>query len=128
MLFVAGCGAPSLPPWLVRYYGGVPAGVSTLKALDDAVWMTSSEMAVITWGSSGCPDLPIRLDVPASNRLTVIAKAYDPSSASCPADLAPTTSVIKVPAVLTFTEDVTVTIVDGTYGATVSLPARGGGG
>jgi hypothetical protein len=128
MLFVAGCGAPSLPSWLVRHYPWAAAGVSTLKPQDGAVWITPEEMAVVTWGSSGCPDLPTRMTVPASNRLTVTAEPYDPSNSSCPADLAPTTSVIKVPAALSLTDDVTVTIVDVSYGATVSLPPRDGGG
>jgi hypothetical protein len=128
MLFVVGCGAQSLPSWLVRYYLGAPSGVSTLKAQDGAVWWSTDEIAMVTWGSSGCPDLPTRLAVPAGNRLTVTAQLYDPSHASCSADLAPTTSIIKVPAALTRTEDVTVTIVDVYYGATVSLPPRDGGG
>jgi hypothetical protein len=128
MLFVVSCGAQGLPSWLVRHYLGAPSGVSTLKAQDGAVWMTSGEIAVVTWGSSGCPDLPTRLAVPAGNRLNVTAELYDPSHVSCSADLTPTTSVIKVPAALSLTEDVTVTIVDVSYGATVSLPPRDGGG
>jgi hypothetical protein len=128
MLFVAGCGAANLPSWLLRHYLGAPSAVSTLKAQDGAVWMPSGEIAVVTWGSSGCPDLPTRLAVPTRNRLDVTAEPYDPSHASCPADLAPTTSIIKVPAALSLTEDVTVTIIDVTYGATVSLPPGDGGG
>jgi hypothetical protein len=73
-------------------------------------------------GSSGCPGLPNRLDVPSSNALRVTVKADLPAMASCPADSAPTTSVIRVPAALDLSAQVTVTIIDGTYGATVSLP------
>ncbi len=124
---VAGCGAPPLPSWLVRYYNGIPPAASAGKPRDDALWTTSGEMAVITWGSTGCPDLPTQLAVPASNRLTVTAKPYDPSGAACIADDGPTTSVIKVPSALSSTEDVTVTIVDD-YGATVSLPPRDSAG
>ena len=79
-------------------------------------------MEVSTWGSSGCPDLPTRLDIPASNVLRVTVKSYNPSGATCPADLAATTSVLKVPAALHEILGVTVTIVGGAYGATVSLP------
>jgi hypothetical protein len=42
--------------------------------------------------------------------------------------LAPTTSVIQVPSSLTLTGQVSVTIVDGSYGATVSLAPRPTGG
>lgn len=131
VLVVGACGAES-PPWLVRHYLGFPPGVSYAAAhdplRDDAVWTTAGRMAVATWGSSGCPGLPVRLDVPASNLLTVTVKSSTPSFSSCPADLGPTTSVIKVPAALDVTDDVTVTISDGSYGATVSLPPRAGAG
>ena len=85
-------------------------------------------MAIVTWGSSGCPGLPDRLDVPTSSQLTVTVKADLPAMASCPADLAPTTSVIQVPSTLSRTGQVSVTIVDGSYGATVSLAPRPAGG
>ncbi len=49
---------------------------------------------------------------------------YNPSGAACPTDLAPTTSVLKVPAALDAAQGVTVTIVGDRYGATVSLPPR----
>jgi hypothetical protein len=124
MLVVGACGAES-PPWLVRHYLGVPPGV-TYAFRDDAVWTTAGRMAVATSGSSGCPGLPVRLDVPASNLLTVTVKA--PSSGPCTADLTATTSVIEVPGALDLTGDVTVTIIDGSYGATVSLPPRAGAG
>lgn len=124
MLAVTGCGAPSLPSWLVRYYPGIPAGVTTVKAKATAVWVTSSEMAVVDWGSSGCPNLPSKLAVPASDQLAVTTTLYNPSSATCTADAAPTTSIIKVPAALSLTENVTVTILDGILSGTVSLPPR----
>ena len=88
----------------------------------------AGRMAIVTWGSSGCPGLPDRLDVPTSSQLTVTVKADLPAMASCPADLAPTTSVIQVPSTLSRTGQVSVTIVDGSYGATVSLAPRPAGG
>ena len=39
MLVVGACGTESLPSWLVRYYPGVPPGV-TYAFRDDAVWTT----------------------------------------------------------------------------------------
>jgi hypothetical protein len=130
MLVVGACGAESAPPWVVRHYLGVPPGVTTGLGhgvvRDDAVWATAGRMAVVTFGSSGCPGLPERLDVPRSNLLTVTVKA--PDSGPCTADLAPTTSVIEVPKALDVTQGVTVTIIDGTYGATVALPPRTGTG
>lgn len=123
MLVVGACGSESPPPWVVRYYLGVPPGV-TYAFRDDIVWTTGGRMAVVTSGSSSCPGLPVRLDVPANNLLTVTVKA--PSSGPCTADLTATTSVIEVPKALDVTQGVTVTIIDGSYGATVSLPPRAG--
>jgi hypothetical protein len=125
MLVVSACGAESPPPWLVRSYLGVPPGV-TYQQHDDVVWATGGRMAVVTLGSSACPGLPVRLDVPESNLLTITVKG--PSSGPCTADLAATTSIIKVPVALDVTQDVTVTVIDGRYGATVSLPPRAGAG
>jgi hypothetical protein len=97
MLVVGACGTESLPPWLVRYYRGVPPSV-TYAFRDDAVWTTTGRMAVVTTGSSSCPGLPVQLDVPASNSLTVTVNAL--SSGPCTADLTATTSVIEVPKAL----------------------------
>ena len=51
-----------------------------------------------------------------------------PSSGPCTADLAATTSVIELPEALDVSQNVTVTISDGRYGVTVSLPPRAGAG
>lgn len=124
MLAVAGCGAPSLPSWLVRHSLGLPSGVSQFVLRDDAVWGAAGQMKVSTWGSSGCPDLPTRLDVPASNVLRVTVKSYNPSGGPCLTDLAPTTSILRVPAAIDAAQGVTVSVVGDRYGATVSLTAQ----
>jgi hypothetical protein len=124
-LLIGACGAESLPPWLVRYYRGVPPGV-TYAFRDDVVWTTAGRMAVVTTGSSSCPGLPIRLDVPARNLLTVTVNPL--SSGPCTLDLAATTSVIDVPKGLDVTQSLTVKVIDGTYGVTVALPPRAGTG
>jgi hypothetical protein len=85
-------------------------------------------MAVVTWGSSGCPLLPDRLDEVGGNALTVTVKADIPGMGACTTDAAPTTSVIEVPAALDLSAQVTVTIIDGIDGATVSLAPRPAGG
>jgi len=126
MLVVGACGDSGIrPTFLVRYYRGVPPGVTGLAggfARDDAVWATAGRMAVVTWGSGSCPGLPVSLVVPQSNvlRITVVA----PDSGPCTADLTATTSIITTPAALDVSRSVTVTIIDGSYGAKVSLPPR----
>jgi hypothetical protein len=59
----------------MRHYLGVPPGVTSAPR-DDAVWVTAGQMAVVTWGSSGCPGLPSRLNVSGSNALTVMVTSY----------------------------------------------------
>ncbi len=125
LLLVSACGTESVPPWLVRHYLGVPPGVSDTFR-DDVVWTSAGRMAVVTYGSSGCPKLPVRLDVLASDRLNLTVEAL--SSGPCTADLAATTSVIEVPKTLDVILGVTVTVLDGRYGATVSLPPETGAG
>jgi hypothetical protein len=121
MLVVVGCGTEILPAFLVRYYRGVPPGF-TSSFRDGAVWTAAGGMAVVTYGSSSCPALPVRLDVSANNHLKVTVNPL--SSGPCTADLAPTTSVIEIPNALDITRGVTVTITGDGYGATVSLPPR----
>ena len=122
MLLVGACGdSEILPPWLVRSYVGVPPGV-TYAFRDEAVWTAGGLIAVVTTGSGSCPGVPVGLDATRNNLLTITVQPLDPGP--CTTDLRGTTSVIEVPAVLDVSKSVTVTIVDGTYGATVSLPPR----
>ncbi len=127
MLLVGACGDLGVrPAFLVRSYRGIPPGVPGLgdggRVRDDAVWATAGRMAVMTWGSGSCPGLPWSLAVPQRNllRITIVA----PDSGPCTADLAPTTSIITTPAALDVSQSVTVTINDGSYSATVTLPPR----
>src|ERR1039457_3430563 len=116
MLIVGACGSQSSPPWLLRHSLGLPSGVKAGPP-DQVVWVGVGRMAVVTWGSSGCPLLPDRLDVVGGNALTVTVKADIPGMGACTTDAAPTTSVIEVPAALDLSAQVTVTIIDGIDGA-----------
>ena len=122
LLVVGACGSSEiLPPWLVRSYVGVPPGVP-YAFLDEAVWTAGGRMAVVTTGSGSCPGLPVGLDVARNNVLTITVHALD--TGFCTTDLRATTSIIKVPAALDVSQSVTVDIIDGSYGATVTLPPR----
>jgi peroxiredoxin len=46
-----------------------------------------------------------------------------PAGSSCPADLAPTTSLIQIPGTVDLEQTITVTLIDGVYGVSVALPA-----
>jgi hypothetical protein len=78
---------------------------------------------VVTWGSSGCPRLPTRLDVIGRNAISItMSNGAPPAFASCPADSAPTTSIIRIPGTVDAGGQISVTTVDGVYGTTVVLP------
>lgn len=122
------------PKWLLRHYLGAPAGVTGVVNgartgyRDDAIWLAPNEIGVVTWGSSGCPTLPIQIQAPSHSALTLILSGgpAPPSGYGCLTNLLPTTSVVKVPTDVDGGKPLTVTLVDGVYGATYVLPPRSG--
>gem|GEM_PF-2123789 len=79
---------------------------------------------MVTWGSSGCPRLPTRLDAIGRNALSItLSNGAPPGGTSCTTDAAPTTSIIRIPGTVDAAGQIAVTTVDGFYGTTVVLPA-----
>lgn len=136
-LVVVACGqaAPAPPPWLVSHQLGLAQGASPVgggpDALrDTAVRATQDRIAVVSWGSSGCPRLPMRLVAGPGNTISItMSNGAPPPFSSCTADMAPTTSIVQLPAGVDDAQQLRVTIVDGTNGpdgtngATVVLAA-----
>lgn len=92
----------------------------TPGTIDDlaAAWLDEGrEIAVITWGSSGC--VPQFTDVGASGQeITVTLENPDPQAA-CTADYAPRASLVPVPDGVDLAKDVTVTVtLDDATGST----------
>jgi hypothetical protein len=113
----------------LRHYLGSPPGAKIVAGPDTAVSNTSGQIAVVAWGSSGCPRLAIRVDSAENNTIEVTMREYVPdASALCPADLTPTTTIIAVPAGINASRRVITKIVDGDFSATVSLPPTSGTG
>jgi hypothetical protein len=108
---------------VLRHYLGSPRGAHIVAGPDIAVWNTSGEIAVVAWGSSGCPRLAIRVDSAENNTIEVTTREYLPDpSALCPTDLTPTTTIIALPPGINASRPVITKIVDGDFSATVSLP------
>ena len=128
---VVACGGDSTshPSWLLSHHLGEPQGVTTAgipgAGVRDAVLRpTAGHLEVVTWGSSGCPRLPDRLDTPTADALSIsMSNGAAPPGSSCTADLAPTTSLIQIPGTLDLEQTITVTLKDGVYGGSVVLPA-----
>ena len=114
---------------VLRHYLGAPPGAKIVPGPDTAVWNTSGQIAVVAWGSSGCPRLPLRVDSAENNTIKVTMSEHVPDpSALCPADLTPTTTIIAVPPGINAGRPVITVIVDGDFSATVSLPPTSGTG
>jgi hypothetical protein len=123
---VAGGGRDST--FLQRNYVGTPPGVTPVAITshtglrDDAIRVAPDEAAVVTWGSSGCPRLPVDVQTHTNSEITVmLSSGAPPNGSSCPADLAPTTSILRLPTDLDEAKPLQMTLVDGVYGGTFVL-------
>lgn len=82
-------------------------------------------MAVVVWWSSSCPKLPIALKATGDTLTLTLSSGTGPNGEPCTADLAPTTTVIRVPDSIDQTRQVSVVFVnDGSARHTVLLPPR----
>lgn len=117
------------PSWLVSHHLGEPKGVLTVGvpgsgARDAVLRSGASRLEIVTWGSSGCPRLPVRMLTSAANTVSVtMSDGAAPAGTTCTADLAPTTSVIQLPGTLDVAQPVGVAVVDGVFGISLTLPA-----
>jgi hypothetical protein len=116
--------------WLLRHYLGAPPGVTEVVNgartgyRDDAIWLAPDEIGVVTWGSSGCPTLPIQIHTPSKTALTLILSSGPPlpSGYACLTNDLATTSVVRVPTYVDDGKRLVVTLIDGVSGATYVLP------
>ncbi|MGA7988670.1 MAG: hypothetical protein WCB51_09765 [Candidatus Dormiibacterota bacterium] len=127
---LAACGtSATTPPWFVREYRGFPSGESPTQPgaalVDTVVWGAADQIAVVTFGSSTCPKLPVDLVTSTGNALTItVSSGSSPVGAACTADYGPTTSIIRVPESIDQAEQVGVTLIDGADRTTFMLPPR----
>ncbi len=121
------CGSTTTAPsWFVSTYSGAPSSVTLTDGSPVAVWAAADQLAVVVWWSSSCPKLPVARRV-AGNTLTLtLSSGTGPNGEPCTTDLAPTTTVIRVPASIDQTRPVSVSFVnDGSSPRTVVLAPRG---
>lgn len=87
---------PTTFPVLSQRRGVVPGAVDPGPA---AAWAPDRRLDVTTWGSSGCPLEPRRLEASGPSRLVVSLNLRDPG-AMCVQDYGPTTSTVKLPTLI----------------------------
>jgi hypothetical protein len=108
---------------VVNHYKGLPKGVQ-LPGGDRAIktpkpWAAvagARTIYVMTWGSGSCPRIPTSVTARDSGEVvirTVELHDVPTGDAPCTADLAVTTSVVRLPAAVTDAKDLLVQI-DGT--------------
>lgn len=127
---LAACGSTSTPPsWFVRTYLGAPSSISLTDGSPVAVWAAAHQMAVVVWWSSSCPKLPIALKATGDTVTLTLSSGTGPNGEPCTTDLAPTTTVVRVPDSVDQRQVVSVVFVnDGSARHTFELPPRTTGG
>jgi hypothetical protein len=117
-MLAAGCGAADFAPTssrvspaVIRHFRGLPPGVdltaSQLSAhLRNARRVTplvmhagSRSIYLTTWASGGCPEVPttVRAQGPRHVIIRTVIHDFESGDNACSADLAPTTSLLRLP-------------------------------
>lgn len=104
-----GPGASAAPSPVITWTSGKPTDIPepTADAVDHAggpvritaAWGAPGQLRIVTWASSGCPQLPDSVRGTA-HTITVTTKEFNPSGDGCTADAAPATAVVGVPSVV----------------------------
>lgn len=92
VLAPAGCSGPVA---LGDHSVGVPTGSAGAFGVDALGVDAGGRIVVVTWGSSSCPRLPVRVGLDGTGRLQVTTAG---ATSDCTTDLAPTTSTVAAPA------------------------------
>ena len=108
--------------WTTELAADIPVpttedGASAL--LVTAAWGEPGQLRIVTWGSSGCPELPDSVRGTA-HAIIVTTQALNPSGGGCTGDASAATSTVAVPAEVDPTRSVAITI----NGTTITLPGR----
>lgn len=128
---IGGCaGRPEtrVSPAVVRYFKGLPRGVSVppedQRTEHPKPWAARAgqrTIYVMTWGSGSCPKLPSAVTATAPDRLIILTHMLTSGRrAICTADLAVTTSLVRLPAEI----DASRALVVRVDGAPTRLAAR----
>lgn len=124
-----GCAGPPPPqvsPAVTRHFKGLPQGMSIPKDRRDgskpwAAWAGQRTIYVMTWGSGSCPRLPTTVKAIDADQVTIhTEEIFYRKDAVCTADLAVTTSVVRLPSTVTAAHRLLVRI----DRSTTHLPAR----
>jgi hypothetical protein len=106
---------------VVDHFGGLPWGQhappeSRAADVESAavIRRDAHSIYVVTWGSGSCPDIPTSVRTIGPDRLSIrtVQHSFWSRANACTLDLAPTTSVVRLPASLVEARSLVV-VVDG---------------
>lgn len=111
----AGSTQPQISPAVARHFKGLPKGITIpgdrrAQAEPWAAWAGKRTIYVMTWGSGSCPKLPSSVKAIDAGRIDIHTEAISHKDAVCTADLAVTTSVVRLPATAATTRGLTIRI------------------
>lgn len=120
VLVVAGCAqadggdavaGPAQEPRVLSVHTGLPAGLRAEgpRARPVAAIIGPGRVALATWGSSSCPNLPVRMEAKGPGMLRVLLDVRGSKRTVCTADLGPTTVRLGLDPAMT--DDGTLTLV-----------------
>lgn len=111
---------------VITHYRGVPPGITGPPRKPDdgpfAIRLSDDQVAITTWGSGSCPDLPTSVTGHGAHEVDITTAEYKPEKpgSACTADLSPTTSTVKVTSGVDVAASLTL-VVDG---KAIQLSAR----
>lgn len=120
-------------PAVVRHFRGLPSGYAmptcevggARRDPPCAAWAHPHLLYVTTWGSSSCPNLPTSVVVERPNLVSIAINGQSlyPPGTVCTADIALTTAVVRLPALVNSSTVVNVEI-NGTAFPIAPLTAK----
>jgi hypothetical protein len=123
----AGSGEGTEAPVILGTHSGLPSGLSRAEKLGGdpvAAIVASGRVALTTWGSSSCPEVPISARVGGTGALRVVVGMDGSPQRVCTADMGPSTTRLAVDPALTEDGEVEVLLVFRDGGLTMRLTAR----
>lgn len=118
----SGATGSHVSPAVIGHFRGFPTGVTVpanrhpgQSTKPWAAWAGPKSIYVMTWGSGSCPNIPSSVEATGPDRVLIKTVGHDfhKGDTACTADLAVTTSVVRLPSSIDTTR-VLAAQIDGT--------------
>lgn len=94
--------------------GGLPPACDGPSTQTCVGWADDHSIYVVTWGSGSCPLIPTTVDAEGNQEVVIRTVDHDffKGDNACTADLAPTTSVVRLPVTIDSSKSLIVHVDD----------------